>query len=111
MKRDTRIDLRVTGEEKREIAERAARHGIRTAPFLRELGLTGRVQPIPSINALQWARLAGALSNLNQAVRLCNARIGDGAAALPDITPLILDVKAKVEEIRYDLKARRKGDA
>ena len=106
MTRTTRIDVRVSPEEKREIQQRAAAIGYAAAEFMRECGLLGKVQPILSINLQQWGRLAGALSNLNQAIRHCNAK------RLPeDLMPLLLEIKGSVMEIRQDLITKRRDRA
>ena len=96
--RPTRIDLRVTHEEKRAIHERAKASGYSASDFLREAGQHGRVQPVPSINLQQWARLAGLVSNLNQLVRHCNTGI-----VSPELLPTVESVQEQVDIIRKDL--------
>lgn len=104
MKRNTRIDVRTTPEEKETIQQRAKAVDYSAAQFMRECGLLGKVQPVLSINLHQWTRLAGGLSNLNQAIRLCNKK------AIPeDLLPTLLEVKALLLAIRQDLITKQKA--
>jgi hypothetical protein len=104
VKRTTRIDVRVTPEEKRCIDGRARAHGYPTTKFLREGGLLGRVQPVLSIHLQQWARLAGLMANLNQLTRLANA-----GTIRPDLAAAILETRDMVAAIRQDLITKREA--
>ena len=98
MKRTTRIDVRCTPEEYRSIEERARACGYPTTKFLREFGLTGRVQPVLSVNFIQWAKLAGLVANLNQLTKHANA-----GSIQSDLAPVIRETREIVEAIRRDL--------
>jgi hypothetical protein len=66
MNRTSRIYVRCSSEEKSQISNQAKEHGYAASRFMRECGMNGKVEPVPSINYQQWARLAGLSSNLNQ---------------------------------------------
>lgn len=93
-----RIDLRCTKEEKNEIAARAQDAGFPVSEFLRQAGLKGRVVVVPSVNGVQWVRLAGAMSNLNQLVHLCH----EGRVS-PELLPHVVQCRTLVQEIRKEL--------
>ena len=104
MKRNTRIYVRVTPEEKRSIQERAKTHDYSASDFVRECGLWGKVQPVLSINLQQWAKLAGLVSNLNQLTRHTNAGVIE-----PELAPTIRETREMVDAIRQDLIATKEG--
>lgn len=102
MKRDLRIFIRVTSEERDAIVRRAAQHGYKFSGFIREAAVLGRVQPVLSINLQQWAKLTGLATNLNQLTRHCNSGV------LPaDALQTIEAVRQQVEKIRDDLITKR----
>ena len=102
--RQTRIDIRVSEEEKHAIRERAKASGYTASDYVRLIAQNGRVQPVPSINLLQWAKLAGLVSNFNQAVRHLNTGLVSA-----EFGPALEAVQAQLETIRKDL-TRVRGD-
>jgi hypothetical protein len=102
MKRNIRVFVRLTQEEKDAILKRAQEHAYTMSSFIREGAVLGKVQPVLSINLQQWARLAGLMANVNQLTRHCNA------GHIPaDVVPVLEDVRKQVNAIREDLATKR----
>lgn len=75
--RKNKISVFLSDREKQSIESRAAYSGLSVAEFLRHSGLQSFPQPprpIPEINREAWKELSKANSNLNQAMKLLNAK-------------------------------------
>lgn len=102
MRRDHRICIRCSAEERAEISKRSRGLGYTTATFLREFGRYGVVQPIPSINQVQWAKLSGLGSNLNQLTHLAHA-----GTVSESLAPTLQELYLLLTQIRASLTTRK----
>jgi len=104
--RSTRLFLRLTPQEKQDLANRAkACTGYTLAQFVREILTTGKVQPVLPINLDQWSRLGGMMSNLNQLAKHAN----EGTKVSTELLPLLEQIAAEVTSIRHDIKTRQEA--
>jgi hypothetical protein len=104
MSRTVRIDIRCTPKEKQRILSRAAKHRLKASELMRECGLRGTVlPPIRKVNRKQWRKLAGALSNFNQLIRLCHS-----GAVPSNLQPMAEECMGLIQDIRRRLIRKRR---
>jgi hypothetical protein len=104
MSRTLRIIIRCSLKEKQRIHARAAKHRLKASKFLRQCGLRGSVlPPTQAVNIDQWRRLAGALSNFNQLIRLCHS-----GAVPKNLGPVAEECMDLIHEVRRRLIRKRR---
>jgi hypothetical protein len=100
MTRTARFFIRLSPEEKSALFARASQYsGYSAATFAREMLLTGRVEPILSVNLQQWTKLGGIANNLNQLTRLSHA----SGTITPELEQMLQELSLTVTAIRHDL--------
>jgi hypothetical protein len=102
MTRATRIHFRLTPEEKQIMADRAKAVGYTLSEFVRECGVTGKVEPVLSINLAQWGKLGGLVANLNQLTRHVNT-----GTLPPELGPTLTATLDEVVAVRRDITTKQ----
>jgi hypothetical protein len=87
--RNKRIDVRVTEDEKMDIAERAARAGLGVSEYVRRAALDHVIVELLSED--QRADLVGIGRNLNQALAISHAR--------KEVLPGVIEIVNKLKKI------------
>jgi hypothetical protein len=94
--KSTRMNIRVTEEQKRLLEDRAGKYDMPVSEFMLQASINALVQPIPCTNFNQFARLSALMYDLNVIAKLG----GDKVNAAPK---LIEATKALLEAVMHDL--------
>ena len=94
----TRINIRLTDEQKRLLEERAGKYYMPVSEFMLEASLNAVVQPIPCTNFNQFARLDALMFDLKQI-----GSWGKDRADIAQITPLMEATQALLSQVMHDL--------
>ena len=85
----TRINIRVTEDQKRLLEERAGKYDMPVSEFMLQASINALVQPIPCTNFNQFARLDALMFDLNVIARMGTDK-GNAAPKLIEATQALL---------------------
>jgi hypothetical protein len=95
-RKTTRINIRVTEEQKHLLEDRAGKYDMPVSEFMLQASINALVQPIPCTNFNQFARLSALMHDLNVIAKLGSDKVN----AAPK---LIEATKALLEAVMHDL--------